>query len=144
VSWQGKCWCGKTGFRKPLCYRHWIEQLPKNELCRCGGFSIYNNGECESCRQKRYTTEIRNEIVKEYGGKCKCCDESRWQFLTMDHIDGNGAKHRKELFGDHAHGGAMFYRWLKQQGFPKDNYRLLCYNCNCSIGFHGYCPHGNL
>ena len=26
-------------------------------------------------------------------------------------------------------------------GFPKDKYRLLCHNCNQSMGWYGYCPH---
>lgn len=32
------------------------------------------------------------------------------------------------------------YRWLKENNYPKDNFRLLCYNCNCARR-QGKCPH---
>jgi len=33
-----------------------------------------------------------------------------------------------------------FYRWLKQNNFP-EGFRVLCINCNFSLGIYGYCPH---
>lgn len=88
---------------------------------------------------KRKSKELKQTIVNEYGSKCVCCGEKHVEFLTIDHIDGSGGKHRKEVGS-----GIKFYRWLVKQNFPKDNYRLLCFNCNCSIGHSGYCPHDNL
>jgi len=67
--------------------------------------------------------------------KCACCGEWRLEFLTLDHIDGGGNQHRKSGMT-----GRKFYLWLKREGFPP-GYRVLCMNCNCSIGFYGYCPH---
>jgi predicted transcriptional regulator len=32
------------------------------------------------------------------------------------------------------------YNWLKNHNFPS-GFRVLCYNCNSSIGAWGYCPH---
>lgn len=50
---------------------------------------------------------------------------------------GDGAQHRKERGS-----GIKFYRWLKNNNFPKNlNLRVLCFNCNCSIGAYGYSPH---
>lgn len=37
--------------------------------------------------------------------------------------------------------GWNFYRWLKNNGFPKKDFQLLCFNCNCAKGFFGMCPH---
>ena len=37
--------------------------------------------------------------------------------------------------------GTGFYAWLMKRGWPKDGYRLLCMNCNFSLGRCGYCPH---
>lgn len=145
MSWGGKCWCGKTGFRKPWCYNHWVSQIPQDRFCNCGKIAVYKNLECESCRQKRYSARVRSETIEAYGGKCKCCGENSQEFLTIDHINGDGARHRNEIYGaQRSHAGVTFYKWLKKQGFPTDNYRLLCYNCNCSLGFFGYCPHGRL
>lgn len=33
--------------------------------------------------------------------------------------------------------------WLIHNRFP-EGFRVLCFNCNNSLGMHGYCPHGNL
>jgi hypothetical protein len=85
-------------------------------------------------------------MIAAYGGKCQCCGESIPEFLTLDHIDGLGARQRKRLSNGEIKGpvaaGAPFYEWLKTQGWPKDNLRLLCYNCNCAR-YHngGVCPH---
>jgi hypothetical protein len=54
----------------------------------------------------------------------------------MDHVNGGGTAARKTDGS-----GAKFYAKLKKLGFPKDNFRLLCWNCNCSRGILGYCPH---
>lgn len=88
--------------------------------------------------QKIRNQKIRDEVVSAYGGRCAClgCDESRHEFMTIDHINGrDNVPHRKNLGGD------KLYWWLKKNGFPKDNYRLMCFNCNSCRGFRGYCPH---
>lgn len=51
----------------------------------------------------------------------------------------NFFKHTAHL--NRCFGGHKFYVHLKKIGFPKDRYRLLCYNCNMSRGRYGYCPH---
>jgi hypothetical protein len=79
---------------------------------------------------------LQSEVIEAYGGKCVCCGESESAFLTIDHIDGGGNKHRKEVGG---------FRKLKQElkrlGWPKDKYRLLCMNCNHATRFGRVCPH---
>ena|SRR3990167_8349065 len=78
---------------------------------------------------------LRAEIIHAYEGRCVCCDEARPEFLGIDHINGDGAAHRRAL------GRKPLYRWLRQNGFPKDGFRLLCHNCNFARGHYGYCPH---
>jgi hypothetical protein len=68
---------------------------------------------------------LKQEIIDTYGGHCVLCGEDKWEFLTIDHINGGGTKHRSQLKNG-------LYSWLKEQGYPKDEYRLLCANCNCS------------
>lgn len=82
----------------------------------------------------------KSQILSAYNNECQCCGEIIWQFLTIDHIDNDGAKHRREEFGFRRAGTTM-YRWLKKHDYPKDNFRLLCMNCNACIGFHGFCSH---
>lgn len=76
-------------------------------------------------------------VIEAYGGQCVCCGEAEPRFMTIDHINGDGAESRKNGEG---HGGALYQR-LKMLGFPKDRYQLLCFNCNCSKRQFGTCPH---
>jgi hypothetical protein len=80
---------------------------------------------------------IKAEMISAYGGRCVCCGETEEAFLTVDHIFGKGHEHR----GKEGIRGTQIYWWLKKQGYPKDAYQLLCFNCNCAKGLRGMCPH---
>jgi hypothetical protein len=84
-----------------------------------------------------YREKVRQETFEAYGNKCDCCGETEQIFLSIDHIEGGGTKHLKELGG----GGYIFYLWLRRQGFPKDKFRLLCANCQVGYARGGTCPH---
>lgn len=71
--------------------------------------------------------------------KCYCCGEMSIEFMTIDHLNGDGLKHRKEIGKGKASGG-NFYRWLIRNGYPS-GFGVLCQNCNFSRGLFGYCPH---
>ena len=76
-------------------------------------------------------------LIKAYGGQCVCCHESAPEFLTIDHVGGWGKNHRR----DSGYGYNMV-SFLKKAGYPQDGtFRLLCFNCNCSLGIFGRCPH---
>lgn len=97
------------------------------------------NPERYRARVREYGHRIRHEMLAAYGNKCACCGETTTEFLSIDHIHGGGNKHRKAV--SCGVGGNEFYRWLKKNGFPKDDFQLLCYNCNLAKGFYGECPH---
>ena len=80
--------------------------------------------------------KLKTETIQAYGGKCVCCEEERMEFLTLDHPNGGGKRHRAQSPGR----GSSFYSWLKQQHYPT-GLRVLCQNCNFSRGVYGYCPH---
>jgi len=87
-------------------------------------------------RQRCRREKLR--VVSHYSGGgncCACCGEYHIEFLCIDHIDGGGTK-RRAIEG----GGNSLYRWLHRMGYP-DGYRVLCHNCNMSLGLLGYCPH---
>lgn len=85
---------------------------------------------------REYRLRIREEALKAYGGFCVNCGESRLPLLTLDHIDDNGAEHRRET---NTKGGWNFYRKMRQQGWPP-GLQVLCYNCNCAKQFAGHMP----
>jgi RNase P subunit RPR2 len=101
----------------------------------------YKNRETILQQKKDYRARLKTEVLDHYGNICSCCGESAVEFLSIDHIDGNGNKHKKEV--SYGSGGANFYIWLKKNNYPS-GFRVLCHNCNQSLGYFGYCPHGNL
>lgn len=94
----------------------------------------------ESEKTKRAQAVCKEQVFTAYGGyKCNCCGESEPMFLSIDHIDNNGAEERRS--GLYAGSGVGFYQWLRKSGFPS-GYQVFCMNCN--TGKHkngGVCPH---
>jgi hypothetical protein len=90
---------------------------------------------------RKYNKDIKIEIINRYGGKCNCCGINVLDFLAIDHINNDGAKHRKALNNKNKGSGYHFYRWLKQNNFPS-GFQVLCHNCNWSKHInHGKCIH---
>ena len=86
--------------------------------------------------RKRYYDKWKKVVFDHYGNSCVCCGETEPRFLTIDHMNNDGAQHRKDVGM-----GSVLFRWLVNNSFPKD-FRILCFNCN-SGRFHngGMCPH---
>jgi len=84
----------------------------------------------------RFNRELRREVLLAYGNVCACCGEKEEIFLAIDHVNNDGAEHRRELRGVSS---AFFYRWLKKNGFPP-GFQTLCHNCNWAKS-RGGCPH---
>ena len=83
-----------------------------------------------------YNLRLKLEVFSAYGGKCDCCGESNPKFLTLDHINNDGAVHRQTVKS-----GRRVYAWAKASNYPK-SLRLLCWNCNAGRHFNGgVCPH---
>lgn len=112
----------------------------KNNLERCRANarkSHYKNREKKIERMRLYGKKQKELILNHYGKGCACCGEREIVFLTIDHINGGGTKHRKSLSG----GGRFFYRWIIKNNFPS-GLRVLCFNCNSGRALNkGICPH---
>lgn len=96
------------------------------------------NPEKVKAQRARTRARLRADVLGAYGGKCQCCGESEVKFLSIDHINGGGAKHRRAL---KIRTPERFYCWLRMNGYPKDQFQILCHNCNLAKGFYGKCPH---
>lgn len=86
--------------------------------------------------EKRHNNRVRYEVLYHYSNgimECRCCHENCYDFLTIDHVNNDGAEHRRKINGS-------LYRWLIKNNFP-EGYQVLCYNCNCAKGNYGKCPH---
>lgn len=98
---------------------------------------------CKSNEQKSRHNRSRHELFVRYSKdgvvKCQCpgCNVDDEMFLTIDHINDDGASHRSKI----GNGMWSFYWWAKRNGFP-DGFQVLCYNCNCGRSRNGgICPH---
>ena len=86
---------------------------------------------------KKYRAKKKIKVLTHYSNgllKCECCGEKEIQFLTIDHINGGGRKHRisEKVFS--------IIDWLIKKNVPV-GFAVLCFNCNCAKGHHGICPH---
>jgi hypothetical protein len=82
--------------------------------------------------------KLRQDVLRAYGGKCACCGETAWQFLTIDHINGDGKAHRAEISRGKA--GGAFFTQIRRQGYPP-GLQVLCANCHIAKTSYDGCPH---
>lgn len=83
---------------------------------------------------------LRAEMLAAYGGACACCGESEPIFLDLDHVDNDGAAHRREVGNN-----TQVMLQLKRDGWPRGRFQLLCCNCNQGKARNGgVCPHANV
>ncbi len=100
-----------------------------------------------NARRARNCDKQRVRALKAYSGgnpRCMCecgCTEVKSVYLDLDHVNSDGAAHRKAL-GVGRHGGHTMYSELEKRGWPNDPpLRVLCVKCN--VGRHrngGQCP----
>jgi len=90
---------------------------------------------CADCRAAQLIKmrQRRLEVLTHYGLFCACCGEDTFEFLQIDHINNDGARHRREV-------GRSLYSWLQKNGYPA-GFQTLCANCNIAKAQHGVCPH---
>lgn len=81
----------------------------------------------------------KKRVFAHYGESCVCCGEAHPDFLAMDHINNDGASHRKDINGNNRSG--RIYGWLIRNNFPQA-FQTLCHNCNFSKHLNkGQCIH---
>lgn len=123
------------------CHKRWLAKGNNREGRRLYA-QRYHAEHKEELRAKgrKYALRIKLETLAHYGGSCACCGETEPTFLSIDHIEGGGTKHRKAL---RTGGGHTFYRWLRKNGYPKE-FQILCMNCQFGKAILGICPHQKL
>ena len=113
------------------------------ECITCGNFRRKGtkDGQCVSCRQQ----EKKLQVYYHYCDgeiKCQCCGETEYDFMTLDHINNDGCKRRKES----KESNPVVYileHYRKYKKYPED-FQVLCMNCNHSKGKkknNGKCIH---
>ena len=75
-----------------------------------------------------YRERMRLRVIEHYSNgtnTCRLCGYNNIEALCIDHINDDGASHRKTIGCD----GAQVYCWLVKQQFPS-GFQVLCHNCN--------------
>lgn len=118
-------------------YNDTIEIQRKRGRDKHQKFKSKYNAKIKLLREKQ-----KNEIYSYYGSFCKCCGETITKFLTIDHVNNDGNKHRKQVYGKVIGGKSWsVYAFIVKNNFP-DDFQILCYNCNCGRARNkGICPH---
>lgn len=101
--------------RKTLNHREWEYKKSRPELM------LRRNISRQLCRNEK-----RVAVLSHYGvdGEpvCRRCGFDDVRALAIDHINNDGAAHRKKI-------GNQVYLWLARNGFP-EGFQTLCFNCN--------------
>ena len=82
--------------------------------------------------------KLKSEVFVHYFGTqpaCAKCGISDIRVLSLHHVNGGGAKQRKELFGSAQAAGPKFYSWLKKNDFPAIDLQPVCANCHILIRY---------
>lgn len=138
------CGCGETllevgghGNKRRYIYGHTPNKRYDTET---PPVSLRSNQSKKGKVQRERKWVRKMTCLRHYGGtppSCACCGEDHPTFLAIDHIEGSGNKHRKEIGSK---GGYTFAIWLIKNNFP-EGFQVLCHNCNMAIAILGYCPH---
>ena len=130
--------CGKEFFKKhwnentcsPICreerrkiYIKTHEQ--KNPIIyRKSAKKYYDSHKKEiSLRKKKRAEKFKFQVLNHYGSVCACCGEKQLEFLTVDHIHGDGSIQRKTIKT------ANMWEFLVKNNYPA-GFQVLCFNCN--------------
>ena len=116
--------------------------LNKNDLSLYKHDWYLRNKKLIRQRVRVYTENLRNKVVSYYSkgtNSCACCGEKEYNFLTLDHINNDGAEHKRFL---KTRSTRNIYIWIIKNNFPPI-FQILCFNCNCGRYYrtNNVCPH---
>lgn len=107
-------WKKENRIKVSAQHKRWVDKNREK-------INIYNRRKNQERRLKVLVHYSLNQILG-----CSCCGEINPDFLTIDHINNDGAKHRREI--NRSGGGSPFYNWLIINEFP-EGFQTLCANC---------------
>lgn len=122
--------CTKCDQERPLNQYGWREARGINRR-------RIRRRQCAGCfGEKRHAQFLhrKTSVCNAYGG-CFCgwCGDNDMNVLTVDHINNNGAQHRRK---SKIYSGHSLYLWLIRECFPP-GFQILCMSCNLAKEVNG-------
>ena len=97
--------------------------------CQFRKRSVYNETKRITVAAKskfKYVQNLKKVCLQKYGEICSC-GESDIVVLTLDHVNNDGAEHRRNI---KTTSGCNFYCMLRKNNFPNNPpLQVLCVNC---------------
>lgn len=142
---------GKLSSRCKSCTRQQVKTWMKEnrETYQKGHNERYNRRYARSEKMRMYVAQktqrryrrLQRVVFDHYGRICICCGETNPKFLTIDHVNNDGAQFRTRTGGGRHGATGRLYAFIIRNGFPLD-FQVNCYNCNCGKARNdGVCPH---
>lgn len=148
----------RATYKKGWRASRYAERREKGLCTKCGKPS--KGYRCKTCKKEQrkttaaYRLKLKLEVFAAYGGaRCACahCPEHRrphLSMLTLNHINGGGNTHRRNLGGVKPRSGiggynnsTSVYLWAKRNKYPPI-FNVLCWNCQWGVYLNkGRCPH---
>lgn len=127
---QGQFQCDNCTEKARVHKRQRYRRRRLDGLCTfCDAMAMPGHTACAVCNAEHaeYSRQRWKKIVQQvfdhYGCVCADCGEKDVDLLQIDHKDGGGNEHRRQI------GQGNLYRWLIAQNFP-EGFQTLCANCN--------------
>lgn len=116
-----------------MARRRWTAENRERERAKTAAYHQANKHRVNANLTERRRA-ARREIMDRLGNRCQCCGETTPVFLTIDHVQNDGAADRK--LSRH-----LMHARILAEGCPAERYQILCWNCNAAKGLLGACPH---
>ena len=130
-----RLWKAKNPERAKAAQDRWRAKNPGLAAKRTAAWRAANREQALKA-QRLSGRKLKDAAYAAYGGyRCACCGETIEAFLSIDHVNNDGAHHRRLV------DRRKIYKWLARNGYPKD-FQVLCMNCNFGKARNGgICPH---
>lgn len=95
-------------------------------------------------RNRASQRKSRNKLLAMLGEQCACCGISFPDFLQFDHVNGDGAEHRRQYWEKRGEGNKSLplHELLRVIETGEREIQLLCGSCNFAKGTARFCPCG--
>lgn len=135
VAKKNREWQIANPERTKAAQKRWLERNPGEAKRRTALWRAENRDRALKA-QRDANKKLKDAAYAAYGGyRCSCCGETTEAFLSIDHVNNDGAEHRRQV------DRRKIYKWLAKNGYP-EGFQVLCMNCNFGKARNGgICPH---